>query len=407
MRIETLAIGDELLTGKIADSNSAWVGSQLFAHGLRLSQTHSVADDRLAIQQVLEELSTRADRVLVFGGLGPTTDDMTVETVAQWLGCQAVEHEPSKKRLIENYKRRGRELNPHSLRQVRYPKDCTVYSNSVGMAPGFGCQKSGCHFYFLPGVASEMKAIFSEHIVGAIVQGLKEVDKILTRQWNCIGVAESDLQTAVYGIEQKLPKGCWLGYRTTFPENHLTLYCQGAGASDYLEQFGPLIEQCVRKWSYSDGASLEQVVVDGFLAKKKRLVLVESCTGGLAAQRITQIPGASDMLWGGLATYQLAAKDRILGVQVKSGEEAVSADCSRRLAEAALKLSDCDVAAALTGWAGPTGGTESDPVGTVYLCVASISGECLQERRVIRWKSRWDTQWGGASHLLHAITLKS
>lgn len=404
IRVETLAIGDELLTGKIADTNSAWVGSELFRVGIRLDQTTTIADDFASIKTSLDELSNRAQHVVVFGGLGPTTDDKTVEAVAQWLGCAVDIHEPSREKLAQLYKVRGRQINSHTLRQVRYPADCTAYPNSVGMAPGFSCTKSGCTFYFLPGVQQEMKALFSEFIFDQICAAQPQQHMILSKQWNCMGVAESDLQAAVYDTEQSLPEGCWLGFRTSFPENHLTLYCQGESSKKQFAEFCQTFSKIVEPWCYSDdGRSLEQVTVELLVSKKLSVALAESCTGGLVGQRLSRISGASEVLWGSMTTYQLAAKDTLLGVKVADENEAVSSACSNQLATHTLKLSGCSIAAAITGWAGPLGGTKEDPVGTIYTCAVSSSGQAVESRSVLHWKSRTETQWAAASHLLHSI----
>lgn len=405
MRIETIAIGDELLTGKTSDTNSTFVGDALFREGFELAQTTVIPDNVSVIKDTLSEVAHRAQFAVVFGGLGPTSDDKTAEVVRSVLGGGLVEHPESLEKLKTYYSRRGRALNAPSLKQVLYPERAEPLPNSVGMAPGFQCRIEDCEFAFLPGVPEEMKAMFVQFVMPCLRSRLgKDNSSLLSHSWRCLGVWESELQRIMNPIEAKLPGNAWLGYRTRYPENHLTLYVKGATAvqksilENIKQQIGPLISE----WTYSQkDEELEQIVVQQLKAQGKRLAFVESATGGLTTQRITRVAGASEVLWGGLVTYAFEAKKVLLGLELARPEDAVSASCSKALAEAVKRVSRCAIAAAVTGYAEPSLGTPESPEGTFYLCVM---GTRILERKIhLPGRPRLDQQWAASCYLLDLI----
>lgn len=402
-RIETIAIGDELLTGKIADTNSAFVAGEFFRRGYPLQRTTVVADDFNAMKTAILESGSRADVVVVFGGLGPTTDDRTAECVARMLGTKLVEHPPSKTRLYERYKELGRTINDHSLKQVLYPEACEPLANAKGMAPGFRCRFADAVFFFLPGVPLEMRVMFENSVIPYVKEKLPSQTRVWSRTWKLIGIGESDVQKMTTPIEATMKEGEWLGYRTRFPENHLSLYLKGG--EDVLSRFVELsetIRKTVKPWTYTEEPEeLEEMILRRLHFAKMELVLAESCTGGLVSQRLTRVPGASAYLWGGYNVYKVEAKEAMLDVALSDPEEAVSESTTRRLAENAKKKSGCDVAAAVTGYLGPTGGTKENPVGTIYVCVI---GKKRHERKILLpSRHREEAQWGAATWVLREI----
>ena len=401
-QLETLAIGDELLTGRTSDSNTTFVGDQLFKKGLRLSRVTVIPDDLPLIQQTLKECSGRARYVVAFGGLGPTSDDKTAQAVAELLGCELCVDEPSKIRLLENYGKRKRPISDQALKQVLYPQASTALANPCGMAPGFATDIGQCRFFFLPGVPNEMKAIF----LASVLPELEPLaGAIRSHTWQLIGIPESEVQRLMDPVEASLPSVAWLGYRTRPPENHLTLYYRNADEVGFLA-FQNRITELVRPFCFSERpVELEELVGERLKASGARIALAESCTGGLVAQRLTRVPGASDYVWGGYMVYQRAAKLGMLGVNLPLELATVSRDCTRRLAESTLEHAgkEVEVAAAITGYMGPSGGTEADPVGTIYLAVVSQSGK-VSERRLSQFaRSRWEAQWSASGHLLNLI----
>ncbi len=398
--IETIAIGDELLVGKISDTNSQFVAKQLFNLGLRLHRSTVVADDLNDITQALQESSERSRAIIVFGGLGPTSDDKTAECVAKILKCKIVEHIPSKEKLFSYLSKRGREVTSATLKQILYPEATQVIINPKGLAPGFFFKMGEATAFFLPGVPMEMEAMFLETVIPEI-RKLFQVSKLWSQTWRCLGIHESQVQELMNPIEKKLPQGCYLGYRTFFPENHLTLYWREEFGEVKFKEFQSEIREVLKAWSYTEGdRELEQVVVDELVRQKKTLALAESCTGGLTVQRLTRIAGASEVIWGGFTSYQLDAKNKMFGIQFSDPKDAVSKDCSTALAREAKKKSGCDLVGSVTGYMGPAA-SETDPVGTVYL---SVLGKMLNEKKIILPTSdRLRAQWGASSYLLQML----
>ena len=397
-KIETVAIGDELLVGKIADTNSQFVAKQLFSLGLRLSRETVVPDDLGQMTEALTECSKRAKAVIVFGGLGPTSDDKTAECVAKILKTKIIEHGPSREKLLSFLKKRGREVTPATLKQVLYPEATQVIPNPKGLAPGFFFQLGDSTLFFLPGVPMEMEAMVLETVIPEIKK-LFKVEKLISHTWRCLGIHESQVQELMNPIEKKLPPRCYLGYRTFFPENHLTLYW--AEDQTGFSQVQSEIREILKPWSYTEGdRELEQVVVEELLKQKKSIALAESCTGGLTVQRLTRVPGASNVVWGGFTSYQIIAKDKMLGVKLDNADHAVSQKCSTELATEARNRSGCDITGGITGYMGPEA-SENDPVGTVYLSV--LGKKLIEKKFILPTSDRLRAQWGAASYFLQTI----
>ncbi len=405
LRIETLAIGDELLTGKTADTNTTFVGGELFHRAMRLQTTRVIPDEPEAIVQAIREAAQRADFVICFGGLGPTSDDRTAETVAAFLGCALVQDPPSVDRLNALASKRGRVMTPQMLKQVVLPEMTRALCNRVGSAVGFACRIDRAEFFFLPGVPAEMRPMFREHALAAIqsAQG-PDTELLHSRVWKCIGIPESELQRLMVPIEQALPKEAWLGYRTKFPENQLTLYWKAVGSPP--SEFGKAVDAIglvLAEFAYTDrDEELEDIVVRRLRETKQSIALAESCTGGQVVQRLTKVAGSSDCVWGGTVVYQLDAKARLLDVKLENPEDAVSKACSFDLAQALARKSGCGIVASVTGYMGPKGGTEQDPTGTFYVCVTG--GQGAWERRYQYYdQSREANQWAAATAVLNLI----
>ncbi len=403
LHIETIAIGDEILAGKISDSNSTFVASTLFKKGLRLTGQTVVADDPAKIRRALESVSTRADVAICFGGLGPTSDDKTAEVVAEMLGTKLVTHTPSLERLMAFLAARKRKITSANLKQVVYPESTTPIANLLGLAAGFSVRRGKCQLFFLPGVPFEMRAMFLESALDPILARVPEAERWLSVSWKCMGIAESDLQILMNPVEAELPKPAWLGYRTRFPENHLTLYFKWDLGESAFHSFQDRIRGLLGAYSYTEeDRELPELVGAALLKRGWRIALAESCTGGLVVQRLTQVPGASEWVWGGLTTYQIAAKKALLGLTLDRPEQAVSADCSRRLAEGVKRLSGAEVSAAITGYLGPSGGSEENPVGTLYLHVI-IKDRRFERKLYAPHRDRETAQIGASTHLLNLI----
>lgn len=398
-RIETVAIGDELLTGRISDTNSTFISDELFKMGMRLQKISVIPDDFFVIEEQIRDCAKRAELVICFGGLGPTSDDKTAEAVSKVIGGGVAEHGDSKARLLKFYEARGREVTSQALKQILYPTKSEPLLNTAGMAPGFHCRIGNCAFYFLPGVPREMKTIFFEHIKPRLVADAAEIE---TRVFRCIGIWESELQKRMDAIEAKLPRDAWLGYRTRFPENHLTLYGRKELGKKFFDETGSTIRDILKPWTYTEShRELEDLIHERLVETKQTLAFAESCTGGLAAQRMTRIAGASEVIWGGVTVYQNAAKEKLLDVQLSNPEDAVSAETTRKLAENLKKKSGCSVAAAITGYLGPSGGTDVSPLGSIYLAV--LGKDLIEKKMELPNRPREEGQWGASTYLLHLI----
>lgn len=413
--IETIAIGGELLNGTISDTNSTFVARVLFGHGYCLKRTNAIADDKHSIKETIRECADRSDYVFCFGGLGPTSDDLTAEAVVDFLGGGLVCHEASRERLAAKYKKFGRELTPQSLKQTYYPKDSLPIDNWVGMSPGFTFKVKKCSFYFFPGVPREMERMFTKEVLPQMLKAEKLTHgpaRILSQVWKCIGITEANLQAQLDPVETKFGSQAWLGYRTHYPENHVVLYYRHRSLSECkgFEEIKTEIHSVVKPWCFTkENLELEEVVINELRKKGLQIALVESCTGGLVSRRLISVAGASDVVWGAAVAYQVKAKKALLGVELENESDAVSKECTRRLAESALKLSSCSIAAAVTGYLGPSGGTEQDPVGTIYICVASqkdnstLSGAKTEKRFILPIRERTLAQRGAAAHVLNEI----
>lgn len=404
--IETLAIGDELLTGKIADTNSAFVGQCLFEKGLRLSRQNVVPDEKKAIQSALREIAQRAKVAICFGGLGPTSDDITAAVVAETIGKRLVTDEVSKEKLIAFLKARNRQVTEQTLKQVLIPEGTEVILNGVGgfgLAPGFSFLFKECTFFFLPGVPSEMNQMFKNSVLPKILTLAPEQGEIESRVWRCIGIVESEVQRLMVPIEKSLPEGMWLGYRTRFPENYLYLYSKKHNTSS-LNLWVDQIEKLLSPFCYGrEEKDLEEWVFELLRKKRKKVALAESCTGGLVVQRLTRVPGASEFVWGGYVSYQLDAKKKMLGVELQSESDAVSMKSSEALSQSALDKSGCDYALGISGYMGPSGGTEQSPVGTIFISVTDRTPRVLQERIQLPPRPREVLQWGASSFALNCL----
>jgi len=404
MSYETIAIGDELLTGRISDTNSTFVASHLFDIGLVLSRQTVIADRESEMQKALRESANRAKVVVVFGGLGPTSDDKTVDLVSSVMECAPIEFPPARQKMEKLYRERGREVTVTAMRQVRYPEKATPLRNEVGLAPGFLCTLHGATFFFLPGVPNEMRFIFEDSVLPWIAKE-EGGQKFISHVWRCLGIAESVLQEAVAEVEKELSEGLWLGFRTRYPENHLTLYgkMENSVVPAGFEAAKLALGERVKEWVFTQGhQDLEELVGEKLSEKKWRIALVESCTGGLVAERLTRVPGSSEYLWGSFVTYQLDSKNKMLGANLELPVQAVAANTTRQLAESAKQKSGVELAAAITGYVGPGGGSDRDPVGTIYLCVV---GDKTWEKRIDLGKrfDREHLKWGAASNLLNLI----
>ncbi|XXF79508.1 CinA family nicotinamide mononucleotide deamidase-related protein [Myxococcaceae bacterium GXIMD 01537] len=379
MRVEFLCTGDELVTGLTTDTNSPYAEARLFDLGVKVERVQLVGDVRPDITRALMEASARADVVLVSGGLGPTADDFTAECAAAAAGVPLVERADVLEWLKARYAKRGMPLNPGALRMTRVPEGSEVVRNPVGSAPMFIVRLGACELFFLPGVPSEYRALVDGEFLPRVRAKLEREPGRVYRAFRLlrtVGIPESQLDGRVAPLAPRHPRVVF-GFRTDAPENHLKLMAEApsqAGADAALaaaeaecrEVLGPLV--------YGADADAYAPVLVGLLrAAKRTLATAESCTGGLVAQQVTAVPGASDVFVGGAVSYSEKMKQAWVGVpaEVLARHSAVSRETALAMAEGVRAACGASLGVSVTGYAGPGGGTAEDPVGTVYVALAA------------------------------------
>lgn len=369
-----LSQGNELTTGQTVDTNASWLATELWALGLPVRRKVTVPDRLDDLVGVLRQVAELGDIVVCTGGLGPTRDDLTAEAVAQAFGRELYLDEPALAQIAERYARYGRELTPANRKQALLPTGCTVLENRWGTAPGFAVdveRASGgrCRLYFMPGVPREMKAMFATW-VGPDLLGLLRMDPPVMHTVRVVGVAESALEEMLQQVD--VP-GLTIGFRTKLPENQVKLVFDAgvdpAVRAAAVEQVRGIIGP---KAFGVDSGDLAEVVGQRLAARGETLALAESCTAGLLSSWLTEAPGASAFLLEGAVVYSNAAKVRACGVSESelAAHGAVSEPVARQLARGIRQRAGSTWGIGITGIAGPSGGSEDKPVGTVHVALA-------------------------------------
>lgn len=382
VHIEVINTGTELLLGNTQNTHGGWFGRELFRLGLRVARQITVPDGD-AIEQALAESITRSDVVIVTGGLGPTSDDLTREATAKVLGLELIEDEAAMRSLEAFFATRKKVMAETNRKQALAPCGADVLPNGNGTAPGVYVPPRlnairPCAIFLLPGPPRELYPMFLEEVEPRL-RALAGVDAnrgMLEMKFT--GVGESDFHQAI-DAQLAAVSGLEYGYCARISEVDLRLIGADAaiasGRQVAMQAFAPFLIS-------EDGSSLEQTVVDLLKKKQWKLALAESCTGGLISSRITDVSGSSEVFTHGYVTYANRAKIELLGVQQADleTEGAVSEVVAKQMAEGALRASGSDIAAAVTGIAGPTGGTSEKPVGTAWLALACTGRETVVEK---------------------------
>ena len=383
MTCAVLSIGTELTRGELVNTNASWLATGLTDLGFEVVEHCSVDDDKDRIVAALDRLARLAKVVICTGGLGPTTDDLTTEAVAAAIGVGLERDEASLDHIRRRFDKLGRTMNDSNAKQADFPKGAVILPNPIGTAAGFGVEIRGAHAFFMPGVPREMKLMFDEHVVPRI----REIAPNDSHQirFRTFGLPESVVGEKLAGIEGSFP-GVTIGYRAHFPEIEVKVLARStdrAAATALAEQASAEVRARLGEVIYGQGDDTFAGVVGRALRTRGwTLAIAESCTGGLVGHLLTKEPGASDFLLLDAVTYANSAKQAVLGVDedVLRGHGAVSAEVATRMAEGARRVSGSDVALAITGIAGPTGGTETKPVGLVYLAVSTPKGTVVKEK---------------------------
>ena len=383
MTCAVLSIGTELTRGELVNTNAAWLAAALTELGFEVVEAAVVDDDRDRIVAALRRLGGSASVVVCTGGLGPTTDDITAAAVAHAVGVALQRDEASLERIRRRLEKLGRELSESNAKQADFPAGAEVLANAVGSAPGFAVRLGEALAFFMPGVPREMTAMFEEQVVPRI-RAMAPNDSHQIR-YRTFGLPESLVGDRLAGIEAAFA-GITLGYRAHFPEIEVKVLARAATRAEahaLCERAAAEVRQRLADVIYGEAEDTFAGVVGRALrAKGYTFAIAESCTGGLVGHMITREPGASEYLLVDAVTYANSAKTRLLGVgeEVIRGHGAVSSEVACAMAEGVKHVSGADVALSLTGIAGPAGGTEEKPVGTVFIAVAGPGGVKVLER---------------------------
>jgi nicotinamide-nucleotide amidase len=376
MTAAILCIGTELTRGELVDTNSAWLAEALTGLGLEVTALDCTDDDPVRIQQALRRLGASHDVLVCTGGLGPTTDDLTTEVVAGVLGVPLERDADSLEAIRARMERFGRAMAPSNAKQADFPRGARILPNREGTAPGFSVKLERALAFFMPGVPREMKAMFDAHVAPALRPiASAELHQIRLKTF---GLPESAVNDKLSGIEAA--HGVIIGYRAHFPEIEVKLLARDrdpeqarsrarAAAEEVKSRLGDVV--------YGEGdVSFSEAVGSLLVERGLTLGVAESCSGGVLSELITQRSGASAFFAGGVVSYANSVKQRALGVssELLARHGAVSSEVARAMAEGARSALSVDVAAAITGVAGPSGGTPEKPVGLVHYAVSTREG---------------------------------
>jgi nicotinamide-nucleotide amidase len=384
MKAEIITIGDELLIGQTIDTNSAWMGAELSLAGFDIQKKTSIHDNSKDIINAFSEAQGKSDVVLITGGLGPTSDDITKQTLCVFFNTRLVLNNIVLSMVENMMRRRNFPMNENNRRQAEIPESCRVLTNVVGTAPGMWFEKEGTIFISMPGVPNEMKYIMTEHVLPELKKRFTS-HIIIHRNIMTYGTPEAKLAEILINFEAALPENIRLAYLPSFGIIKLRLTGIGKNhkiISELIEDQVKKLYKIIPELIYGENEESLEMVIGKILNNKKRtLCTAESCTGGNIAHMITSVPGSSNYYKGSVIAYDNLIKIQLLGIKkdiiVKNG--AVSEQVVKGMAEGARKLLKTDWAVATTGIAGPDGGTVEKPVGTVWIAVASESGTVAEK----------------------------
>jgi nicotinamide-nucleotide amidase len=369
---EILAIGDELLYGQTLDTNSHWISGELDKAGIKTIRRTTVGDKEEEILTAFTEAEQRADIILITGGLGPTSDDLTKPCLAKYFNCKIEIHPEALAEVTEFFKSRGRELTETNRQQAALPVCCEKITNAIGTAPGMWFERNKKVFVSMPGVPHEMKRMMQETIIPKLRKTF-ELPVILHRIIRTAGIGESFLADKISTWEKSLPPNMKLAFLPGLGEVKLRLTAFGNSTDQLirdtdtrLADLKPLVGDFVYAF---DDLELEQVIGQLLRERKLTLAIAESCTGGYLSHLVTTVPGSSDYFMGSMIPYAYDIKMRQLGVKPETLERygAVSEPTIIEMANIVRAKFNTDIGVATSGIAGPGGATPEKPVGTVWI----------------------------------------
>jgi nicotinamide-nucleotide amidase len=386
MKAQIITIGDELLIGQTIDTNSAWIGAEMSRLGFDVWRKLSIHDIRQDILITLKESAGKSDVVLITGGLGPTSDDITKQTLCEFFNTRLVVNNEVLSMVEEMMKRRGFPMNENNRRQAEVPESCRVLKNAAGTAPGMWFEKDGTIYVSMPGVPHEMKYIMSEHVLPELKKRFTS-QVIIHRNIMTYGTPEARLAELLTGFEAALPAEIKLAYLPA--AGIIKLRLTGTGTSNVsvnniIEEQVKRLYSIIPELIYGENEETFEMVIGKLLSERGETIsTAESCTGGNIAHMLTSVPGSSFYYRGSVIAYANDIKSELLKVPHTLLEKygAVSKEVAESMAAGARDLLKSDYSVATTGIAGPDGGSDAKPVGTVCIAVASEKG-ILSEKHV-------------------------
>ena len=385
MQAAIITIGDELLIGQTVNTNSAWMGAELSKAGFDVYRMTSIHDRRDDIIYSLNEVAGKTDVVLITGGLGPTSDDITKQTLCEFFNTQLVMNNEVLHMIEEMLARRNFPMNENNRRQAEVPESCLVLKNATGTAPGMWFEKEGTIYISMPGVPFEMKHIMQEHVLPELNKRFTS-QTIIHRNIMTYGTSEAKLAEILTNFEADLPDAVKLAYLPAWGIIKLRLTMAGSkkiSIDEILTEQVNKLYNIIPDFIYGENEETLEMVIGRLLKEKNKTIsTAESCTGGEIAHMITSVPGSSSYYKGSVVAYSNSVKTQLLGINedLISNYGAVSEETVSEMASSARRILKTDFSVATSGIAGPNGDTEMKPVGTLWIAVASEKGIITEKR---------------------------
>lgn len=375
MKLEMICTGEEVLAGQIVDTNAAWFANTLMDKGIECQRRITVGDRLEDLVAVFKERSTEADVIMVNGGLGPTSDDLSTEAMGLAMGVPLVESKEWRTKLEAWFTRNNRVMAASNLKQALLPEGAVMIDNPVGTACGFAVKLNRAWLFFTPGVPFEFKRMVKEQFIPFVEEQFSVSESVSVKKLLTLGRGESSLADELEVIQ--LPAGITLGYRSYMPYIEIKLFARGQSAIDSLPDIEAQVKTVLGNGVVAENiTTLDQEVHERLLNSGLSLSVAESCTGGMITSGLIAFAGSSSYLHHGLVTYSNEAKVKVLGVNPQTLDDygAVSIATVEEMAKGARGILESDYALATSGIAGPEGGTDEKPVGTVAIALATKFG---------------------------------
>ncbi len=371
MTVELICVGTELLLGNIVNTNAAYLSEKCAALGLSCYFQTVVGDNEERLMQVLKCAAERSDLVILCGGLGPTEDDLTKEVAAKYGGKKLVVDDHSMERIAEYFTKRDLKPTENNWKQAMIPEQAIVFDNHNGTAPGMAIELEHVRLILLPGPPNELMPMFEESVI-PYLEKLTE-DTIVSRTVKLCGVSESKVETMVKDLIERQNNPTIATYAKT-GEVHIRVTAKAKNDKDASQLMKPIVKELKSRlggdiYTTDERVTLEKAVVDLLVENDLTFSCAESCTGGMLSARLINVPGVSEVYKAGFVTYSNKAKRKHLGVKKATLQKygAVSKQTAEQMVNGAASIAKADVAVAITGIAGPDGGTKDKPVGLVYI----------------------------------------